>query len=818
MTTPPIFGEAAQALIACNQKLQELGIDRTIKLPRIVVVGDQSTGKSSLIESISTIEVPKASGLCTKCPIAINLSNSQDPKVPWKCTVYVEEKFSYNARQRKINSVHPLGPWTAREEMRLTYVANTQSQVELIKLIDAAQRLVLDPERINPHESNIPVERLQTFSPNTIRLDIEATGWVNLSFVDLPGVIARAGQNLPAYSVDLVESLARQYAKDKNNVVLLTLPLNHDVDNSRAYGLVEKEMAHSRTIAVFTKVDLASDEQRKACLEQYFNPSIKDEFGHGQHMVMLSEANEEEYFNDEPWSGQSDAVQGKLGVANLVDRIRNILFKETKRTLPENLKSINVRLEAIDGDLLTMPPPPDAVSLPWKLREQLMIFDGHAKQLFALGSASRNMLQKRMQTFSSGISKYEPTLKYKTRGEQRAVDAANERLRKANESEAIVSEDDDSEVSPVDATTILSKPTTLKSYQFKLEGIRTLNRELYQSDVAGEIEPKALDKMNKLAVQYWKAGLENFITRIQDLVTTQVEKCIESDFGHQKHLPLYVKVQETAKMFMVDVFATQKQILEHKCDAETTTPFTLDQAYHKQLMRKILEDRQKTREEVRVMVANAIQKAEYAGTKKKPKPVDANSLGPDEYDQELVMFAKTAAYYELASKRFVDSCCQDILTHLVPAFHTGFTSFIAEQLGLDNMEKNKDSIAELMAEDPEREERRRHLLKEKENLSAGRMYITNVLSTEVGDDGTSVHSDAYMSDDDPFTAASGRATVGGSVTSASSKRKNHATVENDPEESPTKKTKNNIAVREPRRSLRLPSRARSVETDNDDVL
>ena len=125
MATPPIFGEAAQALIACNQKLQELGIDGTIKLPRIVVIGDQSTGKSSLIESISTMEVSKASGLCTKCPIAINLAASPDPSVKGRCTVFVEERFAFNEKQKKITSTHPLGSWSLREDIKLTRVSTT---------------------------------------------------------------------------------------------------------------------------------------------------------------------------------------------------------------------------------------------------------------------------------------------------------------------------------------------------------------------------------------------------------------------------------------------------------------------------------------------------------------------------------------------------------------------------------------------------------------------------------------------------------------------------------------------------------------------
>ena len=38
-------------------------------LPIIVVIGDQSSGKSSVLESISRISLPKGEGMVTRCPL-----------------------------------------------------------------------------------------------------------------------------------------------------------------------------------------------------------------------------------------------------------------------------------------------------------------------------------------------------------------------------------------------------------------------------------------------------------------------------------------------------------------------------------------------------------------------------------------------------------------------------------------------------------------------------------------------------------------------------------------------------------------------------
>lgn len=44
--------------------------------PSVVVVGDQSSGKSTLLESLSLVELPKGSGIVTRCPLVLRLRKS----------------------------------------------------------------------------------------------------------------------------------------------------------------------------------------------------------------------------------------------------------------------------------------------------------------------------------------------------------------------------------------------------------------------------------------------------------------------------------------------------------------------------------------------------------------------------------------------------------------------------------------------------------------------------------------------------------------------------------------------------------------------
>ena len=61
-----VLGRGVKELVQAVQSLRELGIENLLPLPKIVVVGGQSAGKSSLIEGISEIKVPRDAGCCTR--------------------------------------------------------------------------------------------------------------------------------------------------------------------------------------------------------------------------------------------------------------------------------------------------------------------------------------------------------------------------------------------------------------------------------------------------------------------------------------------------------------------------------------------------------------------------------------------------------------------------------------------------------------------------------------------------------------------------------------------------------------------------------
>jgi hypothetical protein len=59
-------------------KLRELGVAKFVALPQLVVVGDQSSGKSSVLEAVMELPLPRDSGLCTR--FATNITFRRSPQ------------------------------------------------------------------------------------------------------------------------------------------------------------------------------------------------------------------------------------------------------------------------------------------------------------------------------------------------------------------------------------------------------------------------------------------------------------------------------------------------------------------------------------------------------------------------------------------------------------------------------------------------------------------------------------------------------------------------------------------------------------------
>lgn len=67
------YEEKVRPCIDLIDSLRSLGVEQDLALPAIAVIGDQSSGKSSVLEALSGVALPRGSGIVTRCPLVLRL-------------------------------------------------------------------------------------------------------------------------------------------------------------------------------------------------------------------------------------------------------------------------------------------------------------------------------------------------------------------------------------------------------------------------------------------------------------------------------------------------------------------------------------------------------------------------------------------------------------------------------------------------------------------------------------------------------------------------------------------------------------------------
>ncbi|XP_067292584.1 dynamin-1-like protein isoform X4 [Pseudorasbora parva] len=217
-----------EALIPVINKLQDVfntvGAD-IIQLPQIAVVGTQSSGKSSVLESLVGRDLlPRGTGIVTRRPLILQLVHV-DPedrrKTGEENGVDGDEWGKFLHTKNKV--------YTDFDEIR--------------------QEIETETERISGNNKGISDEpiHLKIFSPHV----------VNLTLVDLPGITKVPVGDQPKDIELQIRELILKYISNPNCIILAVTAANTDMATSEALKVArEVDTDGRRTLAVVTKLDL----------------------------------------------------------------------------------------------------------------------------------------------------------------------------------------------------------------------------------------------------------------------------------------------------------------------------------------------------------------------------------------------------------------------------------------------------------------------------------------------------------------------------------------------------------------------------------
>ena len=218
------FNDNIRPLLDLAEKLTPLLKGTNIKLPRIASCGMQSHGKSSTLESITHISLPKGDGTVTICPIKISLRNSDKEYARIKFEFESEEKY----KTIKLNEISD----------KIIEYQNEAKKMHSVKIEDKIEDKKEDKK-----------EEIKLFD-EVIQVEVNRKNAPNLTLYDLPGLNFK--ESIKEQSAKINE----KYLKEEETTVLLVLSGEEEITNAYTIEWMKKIPNYQKRFnPIITKAD-----------------------------------------------------------------------------------------------------------------------------------------------------------------------------------------------------------------------------------------------------------------------------------------------------------------------------------------------------------------------------------------------------------------------------------------------------------------------------------------------------------------------------------------------------------------------------------
>ena len=284
--------------------LRSQGISRYVRLPQLIVCGDQSSEKSSVLEAVSGVRFPTKKHLCTR--FATELVLRRDPTTNATVAIIPGAKRSDKEKEKLLDFKAPT------------------------ILIDNFPSLIDDAKKAIGLESNA-----RAFSDNVLRVEISRLEQPHLTLVDLPGLIHAESRHQSEKDIKLISSLIRSYITNTRSIILTVVLAKNDYANQIVIKLARDiDSKGVRTLDIIIKPNTlrVGSKSEKAFLDLTGNKDVV--FRLGWHVLRNRDDNsrdssvkerdekEKEFFSQGSWISLPPKL---LGIGALKPRLSIVL-------------------------------------------------------------------------------------------------------------------------------------------------------------------------------------------------------------------------------------------------------------------------------------------------------------------------------------------------------------------------------------------------------------------------------------------------------------------------------------------------------------
>ncbi|KAF2798534.1 hypothetical protein K505DRAFT_371665 [Melanomma pulvis-pyrius CBS 109.77] len=315
-------------------KLRRSGLNGIVELPQIIVCGDQSSGKSSVLEAITEIPFPRKENLCTRFATEIILRRAPSS------TISITINPDKNRPQEQLAKLK-------------SFNKSIKDFSQLPNIIEEATDAM--------GLGKVGAINSRAFARDVLSFEICGPDRPQLTVVDLPGLIHATNKAQTEADKELILDIVKEYMKNPRTIILAVVSAKNDFANQIILDHCKKiDEKSERTLGIVTKPDYLREGSQNELdwIELAQNKDIY--FKLGWHMLRNRADNEmkfsfaqrneaEELFFSK--GRYADIPRDSVGIDSLRERLSKLLLNHLINELPSLKQEMITKLQVTKDDI-----------------------------------------------------------------------------------------------------------------------------------------------------------------------------------------------------------------------------------------------------------------------------------------------------------------------------------------------------------------------------------------------------------------------------------------------------------------------------------